>query len=548
MDHAPLPDLDALDREALLDLIRTHEQQFASLIAAQDEEIRRLEAELDAHRQTMSEQAEELDSRRERIEHLKLMVEKFRHMIFGKKSEKLVLKLEQMEFELEEDETTQAETEAIAERVSPRKEQKPRSERKPLPEHLKREEVMHRPERDCCPDCGGDLRHFGDDISEQLEYVPESFKVIRHVRPKFTCTGCDRVVEAPAPSRPIERGLAGPSLLAHVIVSKYADHLPLFRQSEIYARQGVELPRSTMAGWVGAASDLLSPLVDAIQKHVLAGRKLHADDTPMPVLAPGNGKTKTGRLWTYVRDDRPAGEQAAPAVWFAYSEDRRGEHPRQHLKNFTGALQADAYAGFHHLYSNHIYEAACWAHARRKFHDIHIAHASPTTTEALARIGALYAIEDQIRGKPVDLRLSVRQTRARPLLDGLRKWMEKALCSLSSKSETAAAIRYALSRWRALTRYTDDGLLEIDNSAAERALRAVALGRKNFLFAGSDCGGERAAAMYTLIGSAKLNGLDPELYLRTVLAQIADHPISQIQDLLPWNLAHSLQTHSSQAA
>jgi transposase len=548
MDRTPLQDLDALDREALLDLIRTHEQQQASLIAAYDEEIRRLEAELDAQRQALSEQAEELDSRSARIEHLKLMVEKFRHMMFGRKSEKLVLKLEQMGFELEEDETTQAEAEALDERVSPRKEAKPRSERKPLPEHLKREEVIHKPDTDCCPDCGGGLRHFGDDISEQLEYVPESFKVIRHIRPKFTCTDCDRIIEAPAPSRPIERGLAAPSLLAHVIVSKYADHLPLFRQSEIYARQGVEISRSTMAGWVGAASDLLGPLVDAIGKHVFAGRKLHADDTPMPVLAPGNGKTKTGRLWTYVRDDRPAGEQAAPAVWFAYSEDRRGEHPRQHLKNFTGALQADAYAGFHHLYGNHIYEAACWAHARRKFHDIHLAHASPTTNDALARIGALYAIEDEIRGKPVDLRLSIRQSRAKPLLDELRKWMEKALRSLSSKSETAAAIRYALSRWRALTRYTDDGLLEIDNSAAERALRAVALGRKNFLFAGSDHGGERAAAMYTLIGSAKLNGLDPELYLRTVLAQIADYPISQIQDLLPWNLAPSLQTHSSQAA
>jgi transposase len=235
-------------------------------------------------------------------------------------------------------------------------------------------------------------------------------------------------------------------------------------------------------------------------------------------------------------------------VWFAYSEDRKGEHPRQHLKNFKGALQADAYAGFHHLYSDHIYEAACWAHARRKFHEIHVIHASPTTTEALARIGALYEIEDEIRGKPGDLRLSVRQARARPLLDDLRKWMEKALHRLSSKSETAGAIRYALSRFRALTRYTEDGLLEIDNSAAERALRAVALGRKNFLFAGSDCGGERAAAMYTLIGSAKLNGLDPELYLRTVLAKIADHPISQIHDLLPWNLAATLQTHSSQAA
>src|ERR1700739_179210 len=548
MDRTPLPDLDALDREALLDLIRAQEQQQASLVAAYDEEIRRLEAELDAQRQTLSEQADELDSRRARIEHLKLMVEKFRHMIFGRKSEKLVLNPEKREFEPKEDETTQAEAEAIAERVSPRKEAKTRSERKPLPEHLKREEKMHMPDGDCCPDCGGGLRHFGDDVSEQLEHVPESFKVIRHVRPKFACTDCDRGVEAPAPSRPIERGLAGPSLLAHVIVSKYADHLPLFRQSEIYARQGVEISRSTMAGWVGAASDLLSPLVEAIGKHVFAGRKLHADDTPMPVLAPGNGKTKTGRLWTYVRDDRPAGEQAAPAVWFAYSEDRRGEHPRQHLKNFTGALQADAYAGFHHLYGNHIYEAACWAHARRKFHDIHLAHASPTTTEALARIGALYAIEHEIRGKPVDVRLSVRQARARPLLDDLRKWMEKVLRSLSSKSETAAAIRYALSRWRALTRYTDDGLLEIDNSAAERALRAVALGRKNFLFAGSDYGGERAASMYTLIGSAKLNGLDPELYLRTVLAQIAAHPISQRQDLLPWNLAPSLQAHSSQAA
>ena len=289
--------------------------------------------------------------------------------------------------------------------------------------------------------------------------------------------------------------------------------------------------------------------MDAIQKHVLAGEKLHADDTPIPVLAPGSGKTRTGRLWTYVRDDRPAGEDTAPAVWFAYSGDRKGEHPRRHLKNFKGGLQADAYAGFHHLYGDgSIYEVACWAHARRKFHEIHAIHASPTTTEALARIGALYAIEEEIRGKPADLRLAIRQARARPLLDDLRKWMEKSLRSLSRKSETAAAIRYALSRWRALTRYTGDGRLEIDNSAAERALRAVALGRKNYLFVGSDCGGERAAAIYSLIGSAKLNGLDPELYLRTVLAQIADHPVSHIEQLLPWNLAAPPKTHSAQAA
>jgi transposase len=544
MDRAPLPDLDMLDRDALVALLLAHQEE----LTAQQNELRSLQTELDSHRQIVSEQAEELDARSQRIEHMKLMIDKLRQMMFGKKSEKVILKLEQLEFELEEEETTQAVIEAVLDRVSPAREAKQRPERKPLPEHLEREVITHVPGRDCCPDCGAQLRKFGEDISEQLEYVPDSFKVIRHVRPKFSCTGCDRVVEAPAPSRPIERGLAGPALLAHVIVSKFSDHLPLYRQSEIYGRQGVDISRSTLAGWVGGASDLLSPLVDAIQKHVLAGRKLHADDTPMPVLAPGNGKTKTGRLWTYVRDDRPAGEDTTPAVWFAYSEDRKGEHPRQHLKNFAGALQADAYAGFHHLYGNHIYEAACWAHARRKFHEIHVIHASPTTTEALARIGALYAIEEEIRGKPADLRLSIRQSRARPLLDELRTWMEKALSKLSSKSETAGAIRYALSRWRALTRYTEDGLLEIDNSAAERALRAVALGRKNFLFVGSDCGGERAAAMYSLIGSAKLNALDPERYLRTVLAQIADHPVSKIHDLLPWNLAPSLQTHTSEAA
>jgi transposase len=548
MNRAPEPDLNLLDRDELVALVHAHQEKLASLAADRDEQIRRLEAEVDSHRQTLSQQVDELSSRSERIEHMKLMIEKLRHMIFGTRSEKIVFKLEQLEFQLEEQETTQAEAEAATERVSPAKGSKVGSGRKPLPAHLQREVVTHVHEGDCCADCGSQLRKFGEDISEQLEYIPDSFKVIRHVRPKFSCSGCDRVVEAPASSRPIERGLAGPGLLAHVLISKYSDHLPLYRQSEIYARQGVEISRSTLAGWVGAASDLIDPLVSAIQKHVLSGRKVHADDTPIPVLAPGSGKTKTGRLWTYVRDDRPGGEDTSPAVWFAYSEDRRGEHPRKHLENFKGALQADAYAGFHHLYGNDIYEAACWAHARRKFHEIHVVHASPTTTEALGRIGALYAIEEEIRGKPVDLRLSVRQLRARPLLDGLRDWMEKARKSMSAKSETAGAIRYALSRWRALTRYTEDGLLEIDNSAAERALRAVALGRKNFLFAGSDCGGQRAANMYSLIGSAKLNGLDPELYLRTVLARIADHPISKIEDLLPWNLAPSLHTQTSEAA
>jgi transposase len=447
---AALPNLDALDVEAL-----------KALVMAQHSEL------LEQHQ-----------SNTQQIEHLKLVIEKYRRMIFGNKSEKLTGQLEQLEFRLEELETAQAATEA-AQQGSARTTTKSRSRpaRKPLPEDLPREVITHLPCHTCCPGCGGALRQFGEDVSEQLERIPATYKVIRHVRPKFACAGCERVVEAPAPARPIEHGLPGPGLLAHVLVSKFGDHLPLYRQSEIYAREGVDLGRSTLAGWVGAASELLAPLVEQIRRHVLAASKIHADDTPVPVLAPGNGKTKTARLWTYVRDDRPAGYRTAPAVWFAYSEDRKGEHPQRHLKDFKGALQADAYSGFHHLYGHGaIYEVACWAHARRKFHDIHVAHASPTTTEAMARIGALYAIEEEIRGKPVEFRRSVRQARARPLLDNLRHWMERTLRSLSTKSQTAAAIRYALSHWRALTRYVDDGLLEIDNNAAERSLRAVAMG------------------------------------------------------------------------
>lgn len=526
MDVAALPDLDQLDIEALK----------ALLIAKHNESM------------------EQHKSDAELIEHLKLVIEKYRRIIFGRKSEKLTGQLEQLEFRLEELETAQAAEEAAAEAAQPPStstaaKRRSRPARKPLPEDLPREVITHLPPHSCCPDCGGALRQFGEDISEQLERIPATYKVIRHVRPKFACAACEHIVEAPAPARPIERGLPGPALLAHVLISKYGDHLPLYRQSQIFAREGVDLDRSTLAGWVGAASELLAPLVDQIRKHVLMASKIHADDTPVPVLAPGNGNTKTGRLWTYVRDDRPAGLQTAPAVWFTYSEDRKGEHPRLHLKDFKGALQADAYSGFHHLYGDGaIYEVACWAHTRRKFHDIHVAHASPITTEALARIGALYGIEEEVRGKPPEFRRDIRQARAKPLLEDLRRWMEKALHSLSTKSETAGAIRYALTHWRALTRYLENGLLEIDNNAAERALRTVAIGRKNYLFMGSDSGGQRAASLYSLIGTAKLNGLDPAFYLRTVLATIAEHPISRIQELLPWNLAAALQTDSSQAA
>jgi hypothetical protein len=344
-------------------------------------------------------------------------------------------------------------------------------------------------------------------------------------------------VQPAAPSRPIERGLAGPGLLAHVLVSKYSDHLPLYRQSQIFAREGIDLDRSTLADWVGGASALLEPLVKAIGRYVLGTYKIHGDDTPVPVLCPGRRTTKEGRLWTYVRDDRPAGSDDPPAVFFRYSPDRKGERPRTHLASFIGVLQADAYAGFDRLYGEKIKEAACWAHVRRKFYDIHASLASPIALEALGRIGRLYKIEEEIRGRAPDERQAVRQARAGPELESLHEWLHKTVTTLSKKSELAKAIRYALSNWVALTRYRDDGRLEADNNAAERALRAVALGRKNWLFAGSDDGGERAAAIYTLIGTAKLNGLDPEGYLRHVLERIADHPINKIDELLPWNVA-----------
>ena len=511
MPAAPLPDLDTLDPAALKEMIIKQQAQISS----RDAELERLQ----------------------------LIIARLRRLQFGRKSEKIQREIEQLELQLEDLEEGAAEKKqgagstlaAPAAAIFASVTEKPA--RRALPEHLPRQTEIHQPEQESCPGCGGELRKLGEDVSEMLEYVPARFKVIRHVRPKLSCTKCDVIVQAEAPSRPIARGLAGPGLLAHVLVSKYADHQPLYRQAEIYAREGVELERSTLADWVGATSELLAPLHDALRQYVMTPGKLHADDTPVPVLAPGTGKTKLGRLWAYVRDDRPAGDLAAPAVWFAYSPDRKGEHPHRHLKTFCGTLQADGYAGFNRLYDNgRIREAACWAHVRRKFFDLHQAHASPIATEAVERIGQLYRIESEIRARPPDERQQVRDERARPLLIALHEWLKTTLTRVSRKSEVAAAIGYALARWPALVRYCNDGRIEIDNHPAERALRAVALGRKNYLFAGSDAGGERAAAIYSLLGSAKLNGIDPEAYLTSVLRRIADHSINRIAELLPWNL------------
>ncbi|MBB4861153.1 transposase [Novosphingobium chloroacetimidivorans] len=462
-------------------------------------------------------------------ERLKIQLARLRRMQFGSSSEKITREIEQLELALEE-----VEAEAAATRVTSPRAEVGKPVRQPLPDHLPREEVLHEPA--CiCPDCGGPMRRIGDDITEQLDYVPASFRVIRHVRPKLGCRACDRIVQAPLPSMPVERGKPGAGLLAHILVAKYADHLPLYRQSEIYAREGVDLARSTMADWVGRSASLLEPLVDALARHVTGGDTLHADDTPVPVLAPGAGRTRTGRLWVYVRDERGHGGSAPPAALFRYAPDRKGERPVAHLSGFVGHVHADGYAGFNKLYGNRIAEVACMAHVRRKFFDIHAANGSAVAREAFDRIAALYAVEDDIRGAPPERRRSERQTRAGPLLQALRTWLETTLPKLSRKSDLAIAVRYALSRWQALGRYLDDGRLEIDNNAAERALRGVALGRKNWLFAGSDKGGERAAAIYSLIETAKLNGVDPEAWLRDTINRIADHPNRQIDDLLPWN-------------
>lgn len=485
----------------------------------------------------------ELQSRDLLIQKLKIELARLKRMQFGRSSERLDTEIAQLELALEELEGTgTVSSNTLAIPVAQHEAAANKPHRRPLPGHLSRETITHAPA--CiCPDCGAELCVLDEDVAEVLEYVPSSFKVIRHVRPKLSCGACQTIVQCAAPSRPIERGLAGPGLLAHVLTAKYCDHLPLYRQSEIYAREGIDLDRSTLADWVGQSSRLLSPLINAIKQYVLSADKLHGDDTPVPVLCPGKGTTKQARLWPYVRDDRPAGSAEPPAVWFAYSPDRKAKHPQQHLKDYRGILQADGYAGYEALYqTGGIDEAACWAHVRRKFYDIHIATESLLAKAAVEKIGALYDIESGINGQLPEIRQQVRQARAGPLLDALHTWFMATVKQVPKKSDLAGAIHYALSRWKALTRYRDDGRIEIDNNAAERALRAVALGRKNYLFAGSDAGGESAAAIYSLIGTAKLNDLNPEAYLRYVLTHIADHPINRIAELLPWNVAAKLQT------
>lgn len=490
------------------------------------------------------------------IEKLKAQIAKFRREKFGASSERVERALEQLELALEEAEAAKAE--AVASQPQQVEPEAPdlaplpagdakqeTKKRRQLPQEFPRRDVVHRPPN-VCKRCGGtDLRTVSETVTEVLAYVPARFEVVRHVRPACSCRKCETMMQAPMPELAIPRGMVDASFLAHMIVAKFCDHLPLYRQAEIDARAGIMIDRSQRAEWLGHVAWLLAPLVELIAVHIMAGRVLHCDDTPVPVLAPGAGKTKTGRLWVYLRDERPHAGTAPPAVLYRYTPDRKGEHCRKELATFTGALHADGYSGFDKLYAiadtdlmqgpPRVAEVACWSHVRRGFFDDYASRQSPIAKEALDRIGALFDIERPIKGQPPDIRRAVRQRTAKPKLDDLAVWLDEQLLKIPGKSDLAGAIRYARSRWRELTRYLDDGRLEISNNAAENQIRPLKVGAKNWLFAGSDTGGVRAAAFYTIIRTAVLAGVEPEAYLTDVIARIGSHPINRLAELLPWN-------------
>ncbi len=465
-----------------------------------------------------------------------ILIEKLRHQLAGHRAHRFGASsetAEQLQLALETSEIAAA---AMTARLRlPDVGEKGQPKRRPIPEHIPRMEVELSPAADACADCGGKLRRVGEDVTEELEYVPGRFIVNRIVRPRLTCAGCERFVQAPLPTRPIERGRPGPGLLAHVLVSKYADHLPLYRQSQIFERDGLDLDRSTLSDWVGKSTALLAPLADAIGRHVIAAEAIFADDTPVQMLAPGTGRTQTARLWTYARDERPWNGAAPPAAWYRFSGDRRGQHPKDHLARFRGWMHADGYAGLNDLYrSGAIHEVACMAHVRRKFVDIHRSQASPIADETIQRIAQLYAVEKEARGSPPERRVELRQAKATPVFDDLEAWLAQQLARVSGKSPLAAAIRYALTRMARMRPYLASGILELDNNAAERGMRAIALGRKNYLFVGSEAGGKAAAIAYTLIETAKLNRVDPQAWLADTLARIPDYKITKVDELLPW--------------
>src|SRR5713101_2691050 len=495
------------------------------------------------------------------IAYLKLQIEKLNRDRYGPCSERTARLLDQLELTLEELEASATQDELAAELAAEKAAAgtttvssftRKRPSRKPFPEHLPRERVIV-PGPKACACCGGSrLSRLGEDITETLESIPRQWKVIQHVREKFTCRDCEKISQAPAPFHVIARGWAGPSLLAMILFEKYGQHQPLNRQAERYAKEGVPLSLSTLADQVGACCAVLTPLLRRVEAHVFAAERLHGDDTTVPVLA--KGKTDTGRCWVYVRDDRPFGGPDPPAAMFYYSRDRAGEHAQAHLADYAGIFQADAFGGYNKLYEadrnpGQIVEAACWVHARRPFFQMAdlaatarrraqgktLAVISPLALEAVRRIDALFEIERAINGHSAEKRKAVRQELSAPLVADLEAWMREQRAKLSRGNDVAKAMDYMLKRWSAFTRFLDDGRICLSNNAAERGVRGIALGRKSWLFCGSDRGGERAAVMYSLIVTAKMNDVDPQAWLADVLARIAEHPVQRLDELLPWN-------------
>jgi transposase len=466
-----------------------------------------------------------------------LKIAKLEHQLAGHRQHRFGSKSEtsdqlNLQLWLEEEETATAQTAPPVEEGNTDKKEKPK--RKPLPPELPRNEKVLLPGEACV--CGGKLRAIGEDVTEELEYIPGRFVVNRIVRPRMACQCCEKICQAPLPSRPIERGRPGPGLLAHVLVNKYADHYPLYRQSQIFGREGISLDRSTLSDWVGKSAKLLEPLADAIGRYVRSGQAIFADDTPIKMQA--KGKCATARIWTYVRDERPWASDDPPAAWYQFSTDREGKHPADHLSQFKGWMHADGYSGFNKLYrAGKVQEVACMAHVRRKFVDIFKASGLEIAEEAIKRIAQLYRVEKEARGKCPKDRARLRQKEAKPVFDDLEAWLNGQLPRIPGKSELAIAIRYALTRMKKMRPYLDHGVLELDNNSAERAMRCVALGRKNYLFVGSKGGGTAAAIAYTLIETAKLNNVDPQAWLTHVLATIADHKITRLDELLPWRYA-----------
>lgn len=510
-----------------------------AIILAQREEVARLTASARAYEAL--------------VQALKIRIARLQRQKFGPSSERIEREIEQLQLTLEDLEVAMAAagmpTGPDDTELQPEAALAPQQRRRGKPrvaDHAPRERIVLDP-GDRCPECGGILRLIGEDVSEILDFIAAKLKVVETARLKKSCRSCENIVQPPAPTRPIRRGMFGPGLLAHILVSKFDDHLPLYRQAEIFMRLGADIPRSTLIDSCGQGIATLRPLSDLIKSEIMRANRLHVDDTSIKVLDPSRRTAdpmvrgvKEGRIWVYVRDDRPWGGSDPPGVAYYFAPDRKGEHPQRHLAAFSGVLQADAYSGFKKLYAgtdgaSRIREAACWAHLRRDFHDLWKTTGSPIAKEALDRIGAVYDIERDITGKSAEMRRQVRQNHSRPLVDAFRTWCETHLTRIPGKGDLADAMRYALNRWPAFTLFLEDGRVAIDNNAAERAIRPIVIGRKNYLFAGSNAGGETIADAMTIIETAKLAGLNPEAYLADVLGRINDHIVTRLDELLPWH-------------